>query len=367
MKKIKILLSGGGSGGPVTPLLALVEKLKEDNAWELDCLWLGTENGPERGMVERENITFQTISHGKLRRYFSWQNFVDPFLIIMGFFQAISIMIRFRPDIVLSAGAFVSVPIAWAAFLLRIPIVIHQQDLRPGLANRLMAPFATRISVTFEKSLLDYGPKAIWTGNPMRQDFCTIKLTKREAGQKFGLRSDKPVLVVMGGGTGAIAINQLVEESIEEFSKFCQLIHITGKDKSSQKNVELSEKYPNYKFFEFLDIFGIIKAYAVAELMVSRCGMSSLTELSQLGIASVLIPMPDSHQEENAEVFREAEAALVLEQKSLDKEIFIREIKSLLGDKQRLTAYREKIKTIIRPHGSEAMAKVVKEIIDAKS
>lgn len=363
MKKIRILFTGGGSGGPVTPLLAVAETWREQAGPETDFLWLGTDQGPEQAMVERENIPFRAIKSGKLRRYFSWRNFFDPFLVLIGFFQSLLILARFRPQVVMSAGASVSVPVAFAAFICRIPLIIHQQDVRPGLANKLMAPFARLVTVTFEKSLLDYGAKAVWIGNPIRQDFCKIKLTKREAGQKFGLRGDKPVLFITGGGTGAVSINQLVLESMSELGKFCQVIHVTGQGKASQANIDLSEKDANYKFFEFLDVFGMMKGFAVAEVMVSRCGMGTLTELSQLGVVSVLIPMPESHQEENAAVFAANEAALVLKENELDQARFVTELKSLMFDEARKAKYRENIKQVMKPFANEAMLSEIKKLI----
>lgn len=360
--KKKILFSGGGSGGPVVPLLAVVDALRENDSDVYEFLWLGTKQGPEKGMIENADIRFKTISSGKLRRYFSWKNFVDPFFIIMAFWQSIGIIKKFKPDLVMSAGAFVSVPVVWAAWLLRVPVIIHQQDARPGLANRLMAPLAKVITVSFEKSLKDYGEKASWIGNPIRADFLAHKLSRREAKQKFGLRSDKPILVVMGGGTGAVAINSLVEESARDLAKFCQIIHITGKGKASSVNNKLMEEVPNYKYFEWMDKFGMIKAYTVAEVIVSRCGMSSLTELSQLGLVSVLIPMPNSHQEENAQIFKDSEAAVVLNQKDLDKDKFVREIKKLFDDESLRSEYKKKIKTVMKTEASHRMVEIIKRL-----
>jgi UDP-N-acetylglucosamine--N-acetylmuramyl-(pentapeptide) pyrophosphoryl-undecaprenol N-acetylglucosamine transferase len=365
-RKVKILLSGGGSGGPVAPLLAILEKFKEVSGFESDILWLGTKRGPEKEMVEREGLEFRAISSGKLRRYFDWRNFSDPFLIIKGFFDSISIIKKYRPDLVMSVGAFVSVPVVWAAALFKIPVIIHQQDARPGLANRLMAPFASSITVAFEKSLKDYGDKAIWVGNPIRQDFVKLKLSRREASQKFGLRSAKPVVAVMGGGTGAKAINDLVEASMDELSKFCQVIHITGQGKATKQNYDLSERLPNYKFFEFLDVFGVIKIFAVADLIVSRCGMSSLTELSQMGKAAILIPMPDSHQEENAEIFHEAGAAVVLHQKDLNKEIFVSRIRDIIQDPDKQKELSENIKKVMQVGASQRIADLMLKILNDK-
>ena len=162
-KKNKIMLTGGGTGGSVSPLLAVVDELKKQGDY-YSFVWVGTKKGPEKFMVEREGIKFITIANGKLRRYFCLQNFIDPFKIIFGFFQSIKILNKERPKIVMSAGGFVSVPAVWAAGLLRIPVLIHQLDARPGLANKLMAPFASVVTTTFEKSVNDYGNKAEWIG-----------------------------------------------------------------------------------------------------------------------------------------------------------------------------------------------------------
>ncbi len=366
-KKVKIIFTGGGSGGPVAPLLAVIDVLREnvDNAYEFS--WLGTYSGPEKDMVSGAGIEFKVIASGKLRRYFAWQNFTDLFLIVKGFFQSLKIIRKFKPDLIMSAGAFVSVPVVWAAWLMRVPVIIHQQDARPGLANRLMAPFAKAITVSFEKSLNDYGEKARWIGNPIRSDFTTHKLSKREAKQKFGLRSDKPILVVMGGGTGAVAINKILLESIDGLTKFCQVIHITGKGKANADNDKVMEQVPNYKYFEWMDKFGMIKAYTVADVIVSRCGMSTLTELSQLGLASVLIPMPDSHQEENAEIFKQNKAAIVLNQKNLTKDIFVKEIKKLFDDEDLRDELSNKIRTVMKRNASRGAIKIIKEVLNERS
>ncbi len=362
-KKNKILFTGGGSGGPVTPLLAIVDALRSDEKFQGEFLWLGTKSGPERSMVEDIGIEFHSIASGKLRRYFSWRNFTDIFLIIKGFFQSVNVIRKLKPDLVISAGAFVSVPVVLAAWFFRVPVIIHQQDARAGLANKLMAPFAKVITVSFEKSLTDYGKKAKWIGNPIRQDFLAHKLSRREAKQKFGLRSDKPILVIMGGGTGAMAINKLVEESVRDLTRFCQIIHITGRGKVSSMNDKLMEEVPNYKYFEWMDKFGMIKAYTVADVIVSRCGMSSLTELSQIGLASILIPMPDSHQEENAAIFKNKDAAVVLNQKELNKNIFVQKIKELINNEELKINYRNKIKTVMKSGADIKMLKIINDLL----
>ena len=179
IKPYKILLTGGGTGGSVAPLLAIAESLTMQ-----DFLWLGTKSGPERKMVEEAGIKFKAISGGKLRRYFSFKNLGDIFKIKLGFFQSLFIMLKWRPNLVMSAGSFISVPVVYAAWLLRVPALIHQQDVKAGLANKLMAPFSKVITVAFEKSLADYGKKAIWIGNPVRQ---SLTLATRNSQPKLML------------------------------------------------------------------------------------------------------------------------------------------------------------------------------------
>ena len=163
----KIIFSGGGSGGPVTPLLAVASFLERHDKFEL--LFVGTHDGPERELIMKAGFNFVSISSGKMRRYFSWQNFSDVFKIIQGFFDAWKLIGQERPNIIVSAGAFVSVPLAFAAYLRRVPVIIHQQDIRAGLANKLMAPVAKVVTVTFERSLRSYGSRAKWIGNPFME------------------------------------------------------------------------------------------------------------------------------------------------------------------------------------------------------
>ena len=242
-KKYKILLTGGGTGGSVAPLLAVAEELNNPinppaplcKGGKYEFLWLGTKYGPEKEMIastsfgagEKAGIKFRAISGGKWRRYFSLKNFSDLIKIKIGFWQSLWIMIKWRPDLVISAGSFISVPVVWAAWVLRVPILIHQQDVQPGLANKLMAPLAKVVTVTFEKSLNDYGKKAVWLGNPTRR---SLEIPNPKF-QIQNLNNNLPVVLIVGGGTGAEAINDLVWQSLGELTKFCQIIHITGKNK----------------------------------------------------------------------------------------------------------------------------------------
>jgi len=353
----KILLTGGGTGGPVTPLLALIDSIR--NKPELnkntEFLWIGTEKGVEKEMVLNENLEYKSIKCGKLRRYFSWKNLIDPIFIIYGFFESLFIIKKWNPGIVISAGGFVGVPVVWAAFIMRVPILIHQQDVRPGLANKLIAPLASVITVTFEKSLKDYSKKAIWTGNPVRNKLKDFKIDKRTALQKLGLHGKLPVTLILGGGTGAQAINSLVKESLNELIKFTQVIHISGRGKEIKTEINIK----NYHQFDFLYIEGMVKVFTVADIVVSRAGMGVLTELSLLKKPAILISIPDSHQEENAKVFKEKEAAVVLDQKELNKNEFVKNIKSLLNNFELKNKYSENISKIFKNHANEKIIEII--------
>ncbi|HAM88980.1 MAG: UDP-diphospho-muramoylpentapeptide beta-N- acetylglucosaminyltransferase [Candidatus Falkowbacteria bacterium GW2011_GWC2_38_22] len=361
----KIILTGGGTGGSVTPLLAISEILGniQYSIFNIQYLWIGTKTGIERQMAESAGIEYRAIFSGKLRRYWSWQNVVDIFKIKIAFFQSLFILINEKPDLIISAGSFVSVPLVWAAWILRIPVLIQQLDVRPGLANKLMAPFAKKVMVTFEKSLTDYGDKAVLVGNPIRKEFTSVKISKREAMQKIGLRDNKPVVLVMGGGTGAGAINELVIKSIDSLTKVCQILHITGKGKAGLPMMRAMETNIYYKYFEFLDVFGLIKNYSAADIIISRAGIGSLTELSYVAKPTIIIPMPDSHQEDNSAVFAKADAAIVLNQNELTGEILLNNIKMILNDEILRNRLKNNIKTVIKTDCEEKIVEIISKLL----
>ncbi len=351
-KQYKILLTGGGTGGSVAPLLAVYDELKDGARFEF--LWLGTKFGPERAMVEKANVKFKAVAAGKWRRYFSLKNLTDIFKIKLGFFQSFFIMLNWRPDLVMTAGSFSSVPVVWAAWLLGVPVIVHQQDIIPGLANKLMAPFAKVVTVTFESSLKDYSKKAVWIGNPTRQSL-------EVESKKLKVESGMPTVLILGGGTGAEAINKLVENSLSELTKFCQIIHITGKNKSYGLRVT------GYESYEFLDAEKMAAALKSADLVVTRAGLGFLSELSFLGKPAIIIPMPDSHQVANAEFFRSRKAAVVARQKYLTPENFTQMIKDLLSDEKNLKRLAENMAKAMKKNANQEMIKIINKIIDSGS
>lgn len=353
-KKIKIIFTGGGSGGPVIPLLAIADIFKKRADYDFEFLWIGTESGIEREIVEREDIRFEAIKSGKLRRYFSWKNFSDPFLVLAGFFQSLFIIKKFRPDIIIGAGAFVAVPVSYAGFFMRVRILAHQMDIRPGLANKLIFPIADNITTVFEFVLKKYQEKTTCIGNPIRSNLEGLSIGKREACQKLGLDENLPIVLVTGGGTGAQTINDLVYDNIDKLLAFSQIIHLTGAGKAC-KNIERR----GYHCFEFLDTVGMLKVLKVADIVVSRCGMGTLSEISQLAKPSILIPMPDSHQEDNAAVFADKEAAIVLYEKKNDIKDFYQIIRSLINNENERKKLANNVAGIIKRAKEDEIIKLL--------
>jgi UDP-N-acetylglucosamine--N-acetylmuramyl-(pentapeptide) pyrophosphoryl-undecaprenol N-acetylglucosamine transferase len=358
---MKIILTGGGTMGSVTPLLAVAEELKRRESGA-EFLWIGTKNGPEKKVVESYNIKFLSVPAGKLRRYFSGWNFSMPFLLAAGFFKSLWLIFKFKPKMILSAGGFVAVPVVWAGWILRKPSLIHQEDLRPGLANKLTAPFAKIITVTFPESQ-KYFPRAILTGNPVRQEI--FSGSREHAAEIFKLEKNLPTLLVLGGGTGALSLNKTVIEAAPGLLEFCQIIHATGgrfDDKTFTISELLKAENPRYHAFDFL-VSDFKDAYAAADLVVSRAGMGTLTELAVLGKATVLIPIPGSHQEDNAYYFKKQNAVVLWDEKNITPENFSAAIRNLINNKIELENLSRNIKGVMPTNASQKMADEIFKVV----
>lgn len=355
-KKIKIILTGGGTMGSVTPLLTIKKIVEKGIGGEVSFLWIGTKNGVEKEAVNKEGIKYYGISAGKLRRYWDKKNFSDIIKISKGFLEAKKILKSERPDLIITAGSFVSVPVAWAAKLLRIPVIIIQSDYRPGLANKIMAPTASMILVTLKKSLKDYSGKGIYLG---------AIFTATESFKSFGdliavndtgiFNNNLQTVLVLGGGTGSQKINELILQIAPKLNQKCNLIVIAGKNKVQNTRY----KTPNTKIYDFLPHPEILRLIQQSDIVISRCGMGALTELSYFGKPTILIPMPDSHQEENAKIFQEENAAIVLNQKTLTPEKLEKEIVNLLVNNKKQEELTKNIKKVIKIANEEELIKII--------
>jgi len=350
----RIILTGGGTGGSVVPLLAVADEIKNKKP-ETEFLFIGTRKGiPEKELVKSKNIPYQAIFSGKFRRYISLKNIIDPFLILIGFFQSFFIILKFKPKAIFSAGGFVSVPLAWAAWLLRKPIFIHQQDIIPGLANKLIAPLAKNITISFDKSFKNFKKrKTILTGNPVRKEI--LQGNKEKAIKQFNLKNDLPVLLIIGGGTGAQKINEIIIQIVPELVKFCQVIHLTGKGK---KIKDRKLDFENYHQYEFLNQ-EIPDLYQVADLIISRAGLGVLTELSILKKPMICIPIPDSHQEFNAQYFVDQKALILINQKTLKPGKLLEKIKQIINSEKQLKDLSNNIAQLAHPQAGEKIAKII--------
>lgn len=364
---MRILLVGGGSGGSVSPLLAIAQHILKTRP-KAEFLFMGTKNGPEKMMAQNVGINFVAIASGKWRRYFSWKNFGAPFLILAGFIQSFKILKSFRPDCVFGTGSFVQVPVVWAAWFLKIPVVLHQQDVVPGLANKLCELCAKKITVTFAESANNFstgfgifykkhpGDKIAITGNPFREE---LRDASFAAAQKFfGLKTDLPVLLVLGGGTGAEFLNNLILDCLPELTKTVQIIHSTGDRKFQPKAAD------NYHPYEFIQNMG--QAYAVADIVLARAGLSTLTELSNLRKLSIIVPMPQSHQEQNGLLLIRLEAAIVISQRRVTSSGFVRLIRKLLFAQEAQDILKHNIGKIMPHEANEKIAEIILKLAERK-
>ncbi len=342
--------------GSVTPLIAVAEALKSKNPGA-DLYWLGTKGGPEGKVVRHYNINFRSIATGRLRRYFCWQNFFDFFRVIIGFFESLVILMKIRPGVIVSAGGFVAVPVVWAGWLLNIPSVIHQQDVKVGLANRLCVWAAKKITVCFPETAEKFpAQKTEIIGNPVGNNLRMAKDSNRAKWlARLELKADLPVIVVTTGGTGALGVNELIMGALKELTKFCQVIHITGRHKTG--GIFEHENYIQYEFLVNID-----PLIAVADAVVTRAGMGTLTEVSYLSKPVIIMPIPNSHQEQNANYFYERGAAEILAGRDLDSDDLIKKIKELIGHKSRMKELGNKIKGIMKWGAEERLAAIIEEI-----
>ena len=305
----RIILTGGGTAGHVTPNIALLPRLKE---LQYDIHYIGSYNGIEKELIEQFGIPYHGISSGKLRRYFSLQNFTDPFRVIKGFGEAKKLIKLLEPDVIFSKGGFVSVPVVMAGRKCKVPTIIHESDMTPGLANKLSIPSATKVCCNFPETVAHLpADKAVLTGSPIRQELLSGDRTK--ALEFTGLTSDKPVILVIGGSLGAVAVNNAVRSVLPELLKDFQVIHLCGRNKLDA-SLQGLEGYVQYEYIkdELKDLF------ALTDIVISRAGANAICELLALHKPNLLIPLSANasrgDQILNARSFERQGFSMVLEE-----------------------------------------------------
>lgn len=349
----KIILTGGGTAGHVTPNIALVPKLKE-NGYQIK--YIGTKEGMEKNLVTDAGLDYEGISSGKLRRYFSLKNFTDPFRVIKGYFEAKKIMKTYRPDIVFSKGGFVTVPVVYAAHKYKIPVIIHESDMTPGLANRLAIKKATKVCHNFPETAEHLGTKAVHTGSPIRQEL--LEGSRLRALNLCGFSANKPVIMVTGGSLGAENVNRLVRKALDELLKTFQVAHLCGKGKVDE-SLNGIEGYAQFEYVsgEMKDFF------AMADLVISRAGANSICEIAALAKPNILIPLSAKvsrgDQILNAKSFEKQGFSKVLDEDTASGQDLINAVREVYQNRE---TYIAQMKNSTLSGGVEKIISLIKEL-----
>ena len=325
----KIVLTGGGTAGHVTPNLALLPSLKVAG---YEITYMGSYDGIEKKLISDFDIPYVGISTGKFRRYFDPKNFTDPFRVIKGFSEAKKFLKQYKPDVVFSKGGFVSVPVVRAAAVLGIPCVIHESDMTPGLANKLCIPVAKKVCCNFPETLkLLPADKAVLTGSPIRAE---LSQGNKLAGLDMcGFSANKPVIMVIGGSLGAANVNKAVREALPKLLKDFQVVHLCGKDKVD--NLLLNT--PGYKQFEYIKA-ELKDLFAMADIVISRAGANAICELLALKKPNILIPLPAASsrgdQLLNAKSFEAQGFSIVIDEDDLTTDLLVDRVFELYCNRQ---------------------------------
>ncbi|MFA6537472.1 MAG: UDP-N-acetylglucosamine--N-acetylmuramyl-(pentapeptide) pyrophosphoryl-undecaprenol N-acetylglucosamine transferase [Patescibacteria group bacterium] len=348
---MKIFLVGGGTMGSVNPLLAVCQEIKErenkkQSSAKTEFFWLGTKNGPEKEILVAQGYHYYPIQSGKLRRYFSLNNFVDPFRIFIGFLQSLFLLKKYRPDLILSAGSFVAFPVAMASKISGTKMILHQMDLRPGLTNRLCAPLATKITVAFAETQKYFSKKkSLLLATPVRRlKFAdNLDLAKKQ----LGLFSSWPTVLVIGGSLGAEKINELIFQNAPDLLEFCQILHVVGKGNQVvwKNKKDFPEKAERYFAWDYLsDNLGF--AYQASDLLICRAGLATISEIIALRLPAMVIPIPNNQQEENAHFLAKKGLAVVFDQTKIKNEEFVQAVKKMLFQRNISDNIKENLKKI---------------------
>ena len=332
----RIILTGGGTAGHVTPNIALIPELKKRG---FEIHYIGSKTGIEKELIGNFDIPYYGISSGKLRRYFDLKNFSDPLRVLKGYFEARKLMKKYKPDIVFSKGGFVSVPVVQAAKQLHIPVIIHESDMTPGLANKLALPAATKVCCNFPETV-PYLPagKAVVTGSPIRAE---LHSGNKLAALKFcGFTAEKPILLIIGGSLGSVAVNQAIRGILPELLKTFQVVHLCGKG-----NLDTAlNNTPGYVQYEYIKQ-ELADLFALADIVVSRAGANAICELLELRKPNLLIPLSAAasrgDQILNAKSFQKQGFSEVLQEEELTPEVLLSSILSLYENRQKYISAME--------------------------
>lgn len=372
---MKILLTGGGSGGHFYPLISVAQQIRktsEEKKLLQPEIFYVAEDPYDEDLLFRNNIVFKRLSSGKLRGYFSVLNFLDFFKIIFATIKAFFLLFLIFPDVVFTNGGYGAFPVLFVSRIFRIPVVIHVSDTVPGRVNNWASKFAKKISVAFPETgdyLLKEKDKLAFTGNPVRRGLSTVL----EQGAHEFLKLDKhvPTIMILGGSQGAQIINDIIVDALPKLVEKYQIIHQTGKnnfeDVSGRGKFVLQDNKnkDRYKPFKYLDLLAMRMSAGASSLIISRAGAGSISEIAVWGIPSVIIPITKSsgdHQRRNAFSYARSGSAVVMEEKNLAPNLLISEIDRIMGDEEKRKEMSDSAKKFARLDASEKIAKGILEI-----
>lgn len=369
---MKILFTGGGTGGHFYPIIAVIEALHtliEENRLAGVEFILMSDSPYDFRLLLMQDVKFKKIQAGKIRRYFSLLNLFDIFRTIGGILKAFWSIYFDMPDVIFGKGGYVSFPVLFAACILRIPVMIHESDAVPGRVNRWASSFAKRIAISFPESARYFSsPEVVLTGNPIRRGI--LGFTPEEAKEFFQLEEGIPTILILGGSQGSKNINDNVVDIAYKLVEFAQVVHQTGKNNIKEAKDRLSVVLENsprksrYHVFAHLDDAALRNASSVANIVISRAGASSIFEIAAWGIPSIIIPLSGSaqeHQRENAYSYARSGAAEVIEEINLSPNLLLAEIQRLLKDEETLKKMKEAAKKFAQP---KAARKIAQELLN---
>ena len=368
---MKIVFTGGGTGGHVYPLVAITREIRRIYPKKnLEFYYIGPKDEFASILLSQEDFILKTIISGKVRRYFSAQNLIDIlFKIPVGFLQSFFLLLLINPDLVFSKGGSGSIGVTCAARILRIPVFLHESDVVPGFSNQVTSRWAKKIFVSFSKTEYFELKKTIFTGNPIRNEI--LNGDKLKAAEIFNLTLSKPIILIIGGSQGAEPINDFVLRVINDLLKDYEIIHVTGRENIKETQAEAQvvidkdlDKY--YHPIGYLDEDKIKHVYCAADMIISRSGSGSIFEIAATGKPSILIPLPTSagnHQSKNAYVYAQSGAAEVVEQENLTPNFFMDKIKLLFVYPKKIKEMSQAAKSFAKPMAARAIAREILEFL----
>lgn len=369
-KTYRIVLSGGGTGGHVFPLVPVVRELKSLLGEQTEFLYLGPSGGIGEKVMHDSGIATAVVTSGKWRRPFSLKNISDGFRVIGGYVQALIRLYRFMPDAVFSKGAYAAVPVVLAAKTYAIPVLTQDSDATPGVANKIMGKFADRIAVAYPSASKYFeASRVAVTGNPVREEL--FHGSKDRARERFDIQSDKPVLLVLGGSLGSVSVNRAIVGILPRLLERCSVVHQTGEgdaEETAKRVTELGLGDLSGRYFAtpFFDTGALADALSLADLIVSRAGANAIADIAAVGKSSILIPLPSAANDEqrmNAYEMARVGASLVLEELNLGENLLFGKIDRLLDDKVLREKMEKAAQTFFHPDAAHRIAEGIVALI----